>query len=126
GALNQLMAGLPEHTIPRLAVGPGGRAPVAPEVATLARRLAASGYRTQALMGGTLLTYLSSFGLGFEGTAGDARQPPLTVTQIVDRMLEQLASDDRRPLFLWAHAWEPHEYPSGPRATAGYDANVQQ
>jgi arylsulfatase A-like enzyme/cytochrome c-type biogenesis protein CcmH/NrfG len=86
---------------------------------TLAEALAAAGFRTGGFVGAFVLDrrwgiaqgfaeYFDDFDLAeFDDAAGmDAVQRPGAA--VVDRALEWLAADRRRPFFAWVHLYDPH------------------
>jgi arylsulfatase A-like enzyme/tetratricopeptide (TPR) repeat protein len=85
---------------------------------TLAERLAASGYRTAAIIGAFVLDQRWGLSQGFESYDDDFKLEPeqkldlagvqRPADQVVERGLEWLERDDPRPFFTWMHFYDPH------------------
>jgi len=127
GAMTQVLTGQQEHDVAHLIGSPSAKARLDPATPTIASRLRALGYETVAVAGGRLVSYYSSFGLGFSSVV-DVKEgmKPLSAAEIVDAF-ERIASrpDRRAPLFGWLHFLEPHNH-TDLRAPVpqGYDAIV--
>jgi len=96
-----------------------GGAALADVQVTLAERLAASGYRTGAVMGAFVLDQRWGLSQGFESYDDDFEIAPdqkldLAGVQrpggrVVDIGLEWLEQPDERPFFAWLHFYDPHK-----------------
>ena len=107
---------------------------------TLPLLLAKAGYRTEAVLGATVLRAAAGLDHGFEKyidlqfkkRRNVAVASERTANEVTDLVLERLAVADPRPWFLWAHYFDAHSVyraPGGPPETAPlaeqYDAEVR-
>ena len=110
-ALTQLMAGVAEHAVTHVGAAAGSFAALHPTTDTIAQRLRRVGYEARAVLGGRLGAYYPSVAVGFErtveATPGEAMR--LNAVQVVEHMLQELKAAER-PLFLWGHFMEVHDF----------------
>lgn len=113
---------------------------LSPRACTVAQLLREAGWRTEAVVGASVLRAGSGLDLGFEryddlrlrrarNQATEAERP---ADQVTDVALARLAVGDPRPWFLWVHYYDPHypyAAPGGPPPSAGprarYEAEVR-
>jgi len=109
---------------PRHGLHDNGRLRLPDDVATLATRLAAAGYRTGAFVGAFVLDHRYGLGRGFAHyddeipRAGSALEAERPGSVVVDRALAWLAASQatagpadgggRQPFFAWVHLYDAH------------------
>ena len=109
---------------------------------TLAERLKAAGYRTQAVVSALVLNRRYNLTQGFDGYDDDLwaedepklfmirdRKAPKTADRALRWLAGWAAERPRRPFFLWVHFFDPHQPYQAPaaevaRAASPYDAEI--
>ncbi len=100
---------------PRHGVRHNGIHRLAPDIDTVATRLAAAGYDTAAVVGSIVLGKRYGLGRGFatydedmsSQRASATGYPERSAAAVSDRAIEWLSRRDR-PFFLWVHYYDPH------------------
>lgn len=100
---------------PRHGVRHNGIHRLAPEIDTVATRLASAGYDTAAIVGSIVLGKRYGLGRGFavydedmsERRASATGYPERSAAAVTDRAIDWLSRTDR-PFFLWVHFYDPH------------------
>lgn len=127
GAMTQVMTGRTEHDVRHLVLWNSSNAPLDPSTKTVASSLLAHGYETVAIVGGKLVSYYPSFGLGFSKIVEQKEDgSPLLAGDIIDNY-KKIATrpDSHSPLFVWLHFLEPHNHTDRPLPIPeGYNAIV--
>jgi choline-sulfatase len=139
---------LPAHTSiltglypPAHGIRDNGAYAVSDSVVTLAERLKAAGYETQAFVSAAVLDRRYNLGQGFDGYDDDLtsenepqlfmirdRPAPRTASRVV-RWLTAWGSRPHRPFFLWVHFFDPHQpyephTRQAPLSATPYDAEI--
>ena len=81
------------------------------EAPTVAESFQAGGYRTIGVVGNTLLEPQHGFGRGFDDyvvAADNDRSFPQLLSLLRDPLEEATGGEERQPLFLYFHAFDPH------------------
>lgn len=127
---------------PAHGVRDNGSAALAPSIVTLAERLQAAGYATQAFVSAVVLSRLYGLDQGFatyddDLAAEDAprlfmirdRPAARTSAQVLEWFTQWQARPDRAPFFTWVHFFDPHQPLEAPAedargAASPYDAEI--
>ncbi len=109
---------------------------------TLAERLKAAGYRTQAIVSALVLNRRYNLGQGFDGYDDDLwsedqpelfmvrdRPAPRTAERATGWLQRWEKEPSRKPFFLWVHFYDPHQPYKAPaaellRSPSPYDAEI--
>ena len=109
---------------------------------TLAERLKAAGWRTQAVVSALVLNRRYNLVQGFDGYDDDLwsedepklfmirdRKAPKTADRVLKWLAGWAAEKPRRPFFLWVHFFDPHQPYQAPaaevaRSATPYDAEI--
>lgn len=109
---------------------------------TLAERLKAAGFRTQAIVSALVLNRRYNLGQGFDGYDDDLwseddpklflirdRKAPKTAGRVLQWLAGWAAEEPRKPFFLWVHFFDPHQPYAAPAAEVAqsatpYDAEI--